>query len=51
MKDYKFDEANKYSYELQKQQGNFVANNPKFLMWRGKVLLYTGNEVAAKKHL
>ena len=51
MRDYKFDDANKYSAELQKHGGNFVANNPKFLMWRGRVLLYTGNEVAAKKHL
>lgn len=51
MRDYQYDQANKYSAELQKHGGAFVSNNPKFLMWRGKVLLYTGNEVAAKKHL
>ena len=51
MKDYQFDEANKYSATLQKTSGACIYNNPKFLMWRGKVLIYIGNEIAGKKHL
>jgi len=51
MKDYQFEEANKYSAQLQKTSGTSISNNPRFLMWRGKVLIYTGNEIAGKKHL
>jgi len=51
MKDYQFDEANKYSATLQKTSSSSIYNNPNFLMWRGKVLIYTGNEIAGKKHL
>ena len=51
MKDFQFDLANKYSATLQKTTGACIYNNPKFLMWRGKVLIYTGNEIAGKKHL
>jgi len=50
LNDYKFEEANKYSAEVQKTSAYF-ANNPQFLMWRGKVLIYTGNEIGGKKHL
>ena len=51
MRDFQYELANKYSAELQKNGSQTISNNPKFLMWRGKVLLYIGNEIAGKKHL
>ena len=51
MRDFKFEEANIYSARLQKTTGKTVFNHPKFLMWRGKVLIYTGNVVTGNKYL
>jgi hypothetical protein len=48
-KDFQFDEANKFSAELMKREPRF-SNNPRILCWRGKMLIYTGNEVLGKKH-
>ena len=50
MKAYKFEEADLYTNKLVKA-GGLTANHPKILMNRGKVLLYTGNEVLGKKFL
>jgi hypothetical protein len=47
-KSFQFDEANKYSAELMKKDK--FSSNPKVLLWRGKVLCYTGADVMGKKH-
>lgn len=49
MKAYKFDEANTYTAQLMKR-GNDLPNHPKILSWRGRVLIYTGNEALGRKH-
>lgn len=43
-----FDEANQFSAQCMKKES--LCNNPKILYVRGKVLMYTGNEIAGKKH-
>ena len=43
-----FDEANKFSAECMKKDS--LCRNPKILHWRGKMLVYMGNEVSGKKH-
>lgn len=45
---FNYDDAVKYSAELMKRE--MLCNNPKIVFWRGKILLYTGNEPLAKKH-
>ena len=45
---FEFDEANKYSAECMKKDS--LCNNPKILFWRGRILIYTGNELMGKKH-
>ena len=49
LKDYKFEEAAKYSAEIMKRSE--YANEPRLLCWRGKVLIYTGADVVGKNHL
>lgn len=49
LKAYKFDDAAKYSAELMKN--SHLSNNPRLLLWRGKVLTYTGADVVGKNHL
>lgn len=44
-----FDEANKFSAEIMKKSGP-LPTNPKILVWRGKVLIYSGADVLGKKH-
>jgi DnaJ family protein C protein 7 len=48
-KSYQFEEANKYSADVMKTQGD-ICNHPRILCWRGKVLVYNGNEALGKKH-
>jgi len=50
MKAFNFEEADKYSAKIIKK-GDHIANNPKVLCIRGKVLIYTGNDVLGKKFL
>ena len=33
------------------KSNSYLANIPQILCWRGKVLIYTGNEILGKKHL
>ena len=49
-KSFQFEEANTYSAKLMKMAGE-ISNNPQILFWRGRVLIYNGNEVLGKKHL
>jgi tetratricopeptide (TPR) repeat protein len=49
MRDFRFDEANKFSND-QQTKGK-ISQNPKFMMWRGRVLLYTGNEQTGRQLL
>jgi hypothetical protein len=39
----------KYSGELMKRSDD-LPQNPKILCWRGKVLIYMGNDILGKKH-
>jgi hypothetical protein len=41
LKDYQFEEANKFSAEIMKKAGP-LPTNPRILCWRGKVLIYMG---------
>ena len=50
MLSYQYDEAVAYSGRIMKTGGE-LANNPRILCWRGKVLIYSGNEALGKKHL
>lgn len=50
MKGFKFEEADKYSAKVMKGNES-IANNPRVLCNRGKVLIYTGNDVLGKKFL
>jgi hypothetical protein len=47
---YQFEEANTYSAQVMKMDGD-LPNNPRILFWRGRILIYSGNEVLGKKHL
>lgn len=49
-KSFQFSEANTYSAALMKRE-QAICNNPMILFWRGRVLIYNGNEVLGKKHL
>lgn len=50
MLSFQYSEANTYSARLMKTGGE-IANNPKVLYWRGRVLIYNGADVLGKKHL
>ena len=47
---FQFSEANTFSAALMKRE-HAICNNPMILFWRGRVLIYNGNEVLGKKHL
>ena len=49
LKAYKFDEAAVFSAEVMKKHQ--FKNNPRCLLFRGKVLIYTGADVIGKNHL
>ena len=49
LKDYKFEEAAKYSSDIMKRSE--FANQPRLMCWRGKVLIYTGADVVGKNFL
>jgi len=50
MLSFQYPEANAFSAKIMKTNQE-LANNPRVLCWRGKVLIYTGNEALGKKHL
>jgi len=50
MRAYKYDEANNFSAKVMKKP-NDIPSQPRILCWRGRVLIYMGNEVLGKKHL
>lgn len=51
MKNFQFFEANEFSRIVQLTAKQSIINNPNFLMWRGKVLIYNGQQENGKKHL
>mmetsp|Transcript_16038 Transcript_16038/g.24894 ORF Transcript_16038/g.24894 Transcript_16038/m.24894 type:complete len:130 (+) Transcript_16038:496-885(+) len=48
MKAFKFAEADKFSATIMKRPSE-LSNHPKFLYWRGRTLIYNGNETLGKK--
>lgn len=50
MLSYQYEEANTFSARIMKTGGE-LSNNPKILLWRGRVLIYNGADVLGKKHL
>ena len=46
---FRFEEAKNFSAIIMKKGGHFITN-PKFLCWRGKVLIYIGADIMGKKH-
>ena len=48
-KSFQFEEANTFSARIMKKTGP-LPNDPRILCWRGKVLIWNGNEVLGKKH-
>ena len=46
---FRFDDAAKFSADTMKKP--HFANDPRLLIWRGKVLIYTGADVVGKNHL
>lgn len=49
LKDYKFEEAAKYSSDIMKRSE--FNSDPRLMCWRGKVLIYTGADVVGKNFL
>jgi len=50
MLSFQYPEANAFSAKIMKTNQE-LANNPRVLCWRGKVLIYTGADALGKKHL